>query len=161
MQTKQIIQQSANVIRIIKLSKGDIYKRYDTNSYSDKILFGVVQDVKNDGENTFIEAVEYKYSYSELEADIKVFSGDSDVSIFPATLDEIKEKFESCVRNTQRNIEGKQEEIAKLEKALDTTKKLVSGELTKELKTPEFKELPQNEYNAKKVELAQKNDVVI
>ena len=56
MQTKQIVQSSANVIRITKLVKGDIYKRFEQNS--DDTYFGIVTDVLNDGINTIITATE-------------------------------------------------------------------------------------------------------
>ena len=49
-------------------------------------------------------------------------------------------------------IEDKKEEIAKLEKALDTTNKLVSDELQRELQTPLYKVMTQAEYNQKQLE---------
>lgn len=152
MQTKSIVQTSANVIRITNLVRGDIYKRFDTSSYSDKVVYGVVEGIYNNGDKTFIQAVEYKYSYSAIEANLKVIDGDADVSIFPATLEDIKEEFSRCEENTKRQIEDKREELVKLTKALETTQKLVSGELQKELQSPEYKELTQTEFNLKKKE---------
>lgn len=156
MQTKSVVQTSANVIRITNLVKGDIYKRFDTSSYSDKVVYGIVEGIYNNGDETFIQAVEYKYSYSSLDANIKIISGTDDVSIFPASLEDLKDEFESCKLRTERDIEIKKEEIVKLEKALDTTNKLISGELQKELQSPEYKELSQEAYELKKREQEQK-----
>ncbi|WP_033926116.1 hypothetical protein [Sphingomonas sp. 35-24ZXX] len=149
MQTKSIVQASANVIRITNLAQGDIYKRFDDSSYSRSTFFGIVKAIYNDGEKTYIEAVEYKKSYSEMEASIYVMRGDNDVSIFPATLEEIQEEFASCAKSIEKKIAEKREEIAKLEGALDTTNQLVSGELQKKLQTPVFKEFTQAEFNQK------------
>lgn len=66
MQTKNIVQASANVIRIVNLQKGDIYKRFDDSSYTRDVKYGIVRNVYNNGENTYIEAVEYKKSYREM-----------------------------------------------------------------------------------------------
>ena len=60
MHTKQIIQASANVIRITNLRKGDVYKRIDDSSYGDKVHYGVVLNLYNNGEKTYIETIEYK-----------------------------------------------------------------------------------------------------
>lgn len=149
MQTKNIVQASANVIRIINLKQGDIYKRFDDSSYSKDVKYGIVKNIYNDGEKTFIEAVEYKKSYSDLEASIYVIRGDNDVSIFPATLEEIKDEFQTSLTGIEKKIQDKKEEIAKLEGALETTKQLVSGELQLKLQAPTFKEITQSEYNQK------------
>ncbi len=84
-----------------------------------------------------------------MEASIYVMRGDNDVSIFPATLEEIQEEFASCAKSIEKKIAEKREEIAKLEGALDTTNQLVSGELQKKLQTPVFKEFTQAEFNQK------------
>lgn len=149
MQTKNIVQASANVVRITNLQQGDIYKRFDDSGYSRTTMYGVVKAIYNDGEKTFVEAVEYKKSYRDLEASLYVMRGDNDVSIFPATLEEIQEEFDSAEKGIEQAISDKREEILKLEKALDTTKQLISGELQKQLQQPVFKEMTQAEYNAK------------
>lgn len=159
MQTKSIIQTSANVIRITNLVRGDIYKRFDEKSYSDKVVYGVVEGVYNNGEQTYIQAVEYKYSYSTLEANIKVIAGTDEVAIFPATLEDIQEEFSRCEERTKEEIEKKKKELASLEKALEQTQKLVSGELQKELHQTEYKELTQAEFNLKKREIEERKAI--
>lgn len=149
MQTKNIVQASANVIRITNLQTGDLYKRFDDSQYSRDVKFGFVRNVYNDGEKTYIEAVEYKKSYRDIEANIYIIRGDNDVSIFPATIGEVENEFKDALVNIQKAITDKREEIKKLEQALETTQQLVSGELQAKLSTPTFKEMTQAEFNEK------------
>lgn len=149
MQTKNIVQASAKVVRITNLNCGDIYKRFEDSTFSKETKYGIVKAIYNDGEKTYVEAVEYKKSYRDLEASIYVMRGDNDVAIFPATLEEIKEEFSAAKEGIEKSIINKREEIAKLEQALDTTTQLISGELQKNLQEPTFKEMTQAEYNQK------------
>ena len=71
MNVKQAIQASANVIRVTNISAGDVYKRFD-DSYDDRVYYGVVTSVHNDGEVAIIEAMEYSYKYSSLDVNLKV-----------------------------------------------------------------------------------------
>ena len=153
MQTKSIVQASANVIRIVNIKQGDIYKRYEESSYGDdKVHYGIVNNINNNGEETFIEATEFAVSYSKMEAKTRIFSGKKDISIFPATIEDLQEDFGRCLRNTKEEIAKKKDEIVGLEKAMVTTERLLSGEMQKELRTPEFKEMPQSEFNQKKLQ---------
>lgn len=129
-----------------------MYKRFDTSSYSDKIIYGVVEGIYNNGEKTFVQSIEYKYSYSTIEANIKVISDKEDVAIFPADLSEIQEEFSRCEQTTVKQIEDKKTELEKLEKALNTTRQLISGELQKELQKPEYVEISQTDFNLKRKE---------
>lgn len=147
--TKQIIQSSANVIRITNLAKGNIYKRFDDN-YT---YYGVVRGIHNDGIKTIIESTEYRDSYGGLDVSNKIFKGETDISIFPATLDEFEDEFGQTVEKLTRKIIEANETIEKSNKQIEFTKKLMSGELSKELSTPEFKELTQEEFNHKIKEL--------
>lgn len=150
MQTKQIIQTSANVIHITNLKKGDVYKRIDDQAYSDKVRYGVVVNLYNNGEKTYLEAIEYKVGYSEITADRQIIGGETDVSIFPATVAEIEEHFSSAIHSIEKKIEDKKEEIGKLHSALSAGREFVSGEMQKKLSEPQFKELTQREYVVQK-----------
>lgn len=88
MQTKQAIQTSANVVRITSVSAGDVYKRFE-ESYDDRIYFGLVQAVHNDGDRTIIESVEYCYKYSSLTVEYKVMNGEKDYVLFPSSPEEL------------------------------------------------------------------------
>lgn len=154
MQTKNIVQASANVIRITNLQRGDIYKRFEDSSYDSGYKYGIVKNVYNNGDTTFIEAIEYKKSYRELTASIKIIKGAEDVAIFPTTIEEITEEFGTAETDLKKQISDKKEELEKLEVALETATKLISGQLQAELQTPSFKEMTQGEFNKKKLELS-------
>jgi hypothetical protein len=77
-----------------------LYKRFDDSSYSKDVKFGIVKSVYNDGEKTYVEAVEYKKSYKDPEASIYIIRGDNDVSIFPASLEETPTSLEMLLRES-------------------------------------------------------------
>jgi len=152
METKNLIQQSANVIRLTNLKIGDVYKRVDTQYSSTEIYYGVITDIMNDGENSFIEALEYTKSYSDVKATIKIFEGTKDVSIFPARIIDIKEYFDYAIKDLEKNIEKKKDELQKEITAYENAKLFVSGEKSKQLTEAEFEEMTQKDYiTAKKI----------
>lgn len=148
MQTKSIVQASANVIRIVNLKKGDVYKRIEDSSYGNaNIHYGVVVDLFNDGSKTFVEALEYTKSYSDVNAEIKVFGGDKDISIFPTDIEEVKNYFASAINSVEEDISKKKIELQKTIEACEKSKQFVSGELSKQLTELDFETLSQREYN--------------
>lgn len=146
MQTKQIIQSSANVIRITKLAKGNLYKRFDDGDYT---YYGIVTDVLNDGVNTIITSTEYKKSWSSMDCANKVIKGEKDYVLFPATIEEIQNEFQSVIESKEKSIESNKKAIKEAEDIIEVTKKLISGEMQKELTLPEFREMTQSEFNQK------------
>lgn len=152
MQTKQIVQASANVIRITNIQKGNLYKRFDESG--DYTYFGIVTDVLNDGNNTIITATEYRKSWSDMNVENKVIRGDKDFVMFPATLDDFQLEFQSVIKSKNKDIETYEQKIIESKKTIETTEKLLSGEMQKELSTPLFKEMSQDDFNYKVKELA-------
>lgn len=151
MQTKSLIQANANVIKIVNLKKGDVYKRIEERYSNDyEVRYGVVQNIYNDGENTHIETLEYNKSFSDISVNLRVFSGKQDLSIYPVSIEEISEHFESMILKMEKGIVESEEELAKKKKALSDGRKFVSGEMAKELSVIEYKELSQGEYNEEK-----------
>lgn len=151
MQTKSIIQASANVIRITKLVKGDVVKLFKDENYGDKIKYAIVMDVVNDGEKTFVEFMVYNKSYGEVKPEVLVLSGkDDDYSIFPATQEELNADFEYAIERIKNDIEEKLDTVAKSKKMLKDTEAFVSGETSKKLTSPEFNEITQLEYQQEK-----------
>lgn len=149
MNVKQAIQSSANVIRVTNVSAGDVYKRFD-DSYDDRVYYGVVQAVHNDGETAIIESLEYSYRYSSLEINLKVIRGDKDYKLFPSSPEELNTELSDVLDKKTREIETKTEEINKLTKEIDEIGKLMSGEKLKDLKAMSYKELTQTQYESKK-----------
>lgn len=157
MQTKSIVQASANVIRIVNLKKGDVYKRIEDSSYGDaKIKYGVIVDLFNDGEKTFVEALEYTKSYSDVNAEIKVFSGDKDVSIFPTTIKEVQEHFESSIQSIEQEIEKDKVKLQEKIEACNKSKEFIAGETSKKLTELDFETATQAEYNQSEREKEEK-----
>lgn len=159
MQTKNIIQASANVIRITSLKVGDIYKRYEDSTYSTGVYYGIVKAIANNGENTFIEAIEYKKSYSSIDADFKVWGGEKDIAIFPATVEELTEEFGGVEKRLLKEITDKEEEIEAKKKCIAETRLLLSGELSKQLQSAEHRSMTQGEYIALKAEKAKQIEI--
>lgn len=153
MNVKQAIQSSANVIRVTNISAGDVYKRFD-DSYDERVYYGVVQNVHNDGETAIIEAVEYNYKYSSLSVDLKVLRGDKEYKLFPATPEDLNLELDGVIERKKREIETKQNEITKLGKEIGEVEKLLSGETQETLKAMSYKELTQAEFEKKKLEAA-------
>jgi hypothetical protein len=159
MQTKNIIQSNVNVIRITNLKIGDLYKRYEENTYDNSVYYGIVRSINNSGEKTFIEVVEYKKTYATISADFKVFSGEKDLNIFPASISEIENEFEGITDKLEKEIGDKLKEIENKKKCIAEVQLLLSGELSKQLQTAEFKELTQSEYNLLKLKKAESLDL--
>jgi hypothetical protein len=151
MQVKQAIQASANVIRVTNVSAGDVYKRYD-DSYDDRVYYGVVTAVHNDGETAIIEATEYSYKYSSLDVNLKVLRGDKEYKLFPATPEDLNLELDGVVERKLKDIESKTEEISKLSKEIEEVTALISGDKLKELKGISYKEMTQKQYETKKIE---------
>lgn len=147
--TKQAIQSTANVIRITSVSAGDVYKRFADTDYDDKVYYGVVKAVHNDGEKTLIEAVEYCYKYSDISVGYKVISGTKDVTIFPSSPEELNLELEKARKAQVRKIEEAQEQIEASNKLLTEIDGLISGETQKSLKAMSYKELTQDQYATK------------
>lgn len=151
--TKQAIQSTANVIRITSVSAGDVYKRFADTDYDDKVYYGVVKAVHNDGEKTLIEAVEYCYKYSDISVGYKVISGTKDVTIFPSSPEELNLELEKARKAQVRKIEEAQKQIEASNKLLTEIDGLISGETQKSLKAMSYKELTQDQYATKMQEL--------
>lgn len=149
MNTKQIVQSSANVIRITNVSVGDVYKRFD-ESYDDRTYYGIVKAIHNDGDKTIIESTEYCYKYSDLSIDHKVIKGEKDYIIFPSSPDELSMELEKARKSKQREIEDAHEKINKNEKIIKEIDGLVSGETQKTLKAMNYKEITQEQFEERK-----------
>lgn len=153
MNVQQAIQTSANVIRVTSVAAGDVYKRFD-DSYDERVYYGVVQGVHNDGTNAIIEAIEYCYRYGSLDVEIRVLRGDKDYKMFPSSPEELNTELGDVIAKKQRDIEAKRKEITKLETEVKELSRLMSGERIKELRAMSFKEMSQDQFNKAKLEAA-------
>jgi len=149
MQTKNIVQTSANVIRITSIAAGNVYKRFD-DSYSKDIFIGVVKAVHNDGERTFIESTEYKTSYSGVDVSQKIISDKEDVCLFPSSPEELNTVLLEGKKSVERKIRDAEAEITKNQKLLSEITGLVDGSKLAELSASSYSEQTQAQYVERK-----------
>lgn len=96
MNTDTIIQASAQIVRITELKEGDVYKRVDSTTYgaeNNKLVFGVVTSIMHNGVDGAICAIEIKQEAfsANTVTQQKVFTLNSNIAIFPAQPDELKQ----------------------------------------------------------------------
>lgn len=133
MQVHSIIQPSATVIRITELAPGSIYQRLIKSTYSgdkDRVVFGVVTSILSNGEDAAITSLEFTppmYGGS-IEPEIKVFSGGSDVALFPATDAEWTAHMVGAIEKQER-------EVVKVEESL-FVKRAVLNQMQSALTNP-------------------------
>lgn len=149
MQTKNIVQTSANVIRITSIAAGNVYKRFD-DSYSKDIFIGVVKAVHNDGERTFIEATEYKTAYHGVDVSQKIITDKEDAHLFPSSPEELNTVLLEGKRSIERKVEDAEKEIAKNKKLLLEIEGLVNGTKLTELSASSYSEQTQAQYTERK-----------
>lgn len=119
METSTLIQASADVVRIVTLRTGDVYKRllhktpYGRDLEEPTLRFGVVTDVINNGSDAAITALEFDTGYSGVAPEIKVFRGGSDVAPFAATPAEVTAALSEVAKFAQRAVEDAERELAK------------------------------------------------
>jgi hypothetical protein len=117
MRTASLVQASADVVTIVNLRAGDVYKRLEENTYGEKyqLHFGVVQDVMHNGEDAVITAIEFPAQWNGVEAKIKVFGTGSDLKLFEATPEEVTAHFAEVREASQRSVKTKADELSKAE----------------------------------------------
>ena len=151
MNIKQAIQSSANVVRVTNVSAGDVYKRFDP-TYDDRVHYGVVRSVHNDGEVAIIQAIEYTKQYGNLDINFKTIRGDKDYTLFPAEPEELNVELSDIVSKKERLIRDKTNEIQKLQTEIEELNGIMSGDILRELKSMSYRELSQAEYQQKRLE---------
>lgn len=135
MQVRQIIQSSADVLTITRLSPGDVYKRVAENGYNAEptLRFGVVQSVMNNGEDSAITAVEWESDYSAgAKATVKVFDGMKPAALYPATPDEVATHIDGLIASAERALREAEDAVTKKAAALGAVRAMAQsvGELT-------------------------------
>lgn len=113
-----IVRGSADIVNIVTLSPGDVYKRVDSPTHGQPALvYGMVTDVLNDGQNAAIIAVERQSSYMGFTTERKVFTQNNELAIFPATEEEWKEHITDIIEGADRQVRDLEN---KLEQARET-----------------------------------------
>lgn len=149
MQVKTLIQSQANVLRVTSLTIGNVVKIIETKYSDPEIRYAIVLDLLNSGSETFVQFLIYTKSYNSVTAEIKTYSGSKDLSLFPATIDEVSTYFGDTVKNLEREIKKEEKDLADKIIALGKVKQFAEGELSKKLSETSFEELTQAEYEDK------------
>lgn len=136
MQTKTLIEASAEVLTITRLKAGDVYKRIAPPTYSGDpaLKLGVVTSVMNNGEDSAFTSLELTPTYAGITAETKVFTAGMDLVIFPATPDEIQVHCTDAQRGADKAVQEAAEKLnsARATQALvsQTIARVLRGELT-------------------------------
>jgi hypothetical protein len=150
MKTKQIVQSSVNVIKITNLKKGDVFKIVDTIYGSPDVNYGVVIDLLNSGHSTYVEVLQYRKNYGEMDCKIKLLKGDENVDIFPCEISEVEEYLKEAVEYNEKSIKEMREKLQKKIDANERAKDFISGELSKKLTKVSYEEISQIEFDKSK-----------
>lgn len=137
------VQATADIVRVVSLKPGDVYKRLsDTDYGSPKMHYGIVTSVLNNGTKTAVTAVEYEAGYGTVAATAKVFTDRTEVALFPATPEEVsvhvRDLFDSAERGVQtaeRELHNKREALAHAVRAVEMfeAKTLTAPETAEEM----------------------------
>lgn len=155
METRTLIQSQANVLRVTALKKGDVVKLIEKEYSSNEIYYAVVIDMLNTGKDTFLQLLQYKKQYGDITALIKTYDGSKDIALFPATIAEVQEHFQSAIKSMKQKIEDKKKELHKEQEALIKLESFTEGELSQKLTEASFEEITQEAYNKRVEELKQ------
>ena len=130
---KNIVQASAEHIRIVTLAKGDVYKRLAPDGYGStkrSLSFGVVTDVLSNGDESAVCAIEYQRSFGAPTAKIVTLTADEDAVLYPATPDEVRSYFGELAEALEQAIATKTRELAETRQKLERVMELAGSNLT-------------------------------
>lgn len=115
MNTSTLVQASADVITIVTLRKGDVYKRL-TNGYGGSnydLSIGIVQDVMNNGTEAVVTALEFGYTYGTAVVKLETFGNGSDLKLFPADPEEVRAHLSDVQDAAARALKAAEDALAK------------------------------------------------
>jgi len=142
MKTATLIQPYAEVVRVTTLRRGDVYKRLEdksasTYNESDGLVFGVVTDVLDNGEQTAVTAIEVsRETLYETRVKLRTFAGGRDVAIFPATPDEVRLHLADGLEQARTEVERAERSLSDARHKLSSLEDINNGDLAKRLRPP-------------------------
>ena len=149
MEVRTIIQSQANVLRVTSLKIGNVVKIVETKYSEPEIRYAIVLDLLNSGKETFVQFLIYTKSYNSVTAEMKTYSGSKDLSLFPATVDEVSCYFKDTVKQLESDIAKSKKDLQEKIESVEKVKQFADGELSKKLSEASFEELTQAEYENK------------
>lgn len=129
MRTSTLVQATADVVTIVNLRRGDVYKRLETNTYGEKhtLQFGVVTDVMHNGTDAVIVAMEFPQDWSGAPTPkLRTFGSDTELALFAAQPEEVQEHFASVLDGSGRTLDAAREAWRKAQ-ATDTQVRAIVG----------------------------------
>lgn len=133
MQTKNLIQPTVNVVTITELAIGNPIKLIKKEYSEDKIHYGLVIDLLNNGTTTYVHLLTYEIKYGDVIANYMLFEGTTDITIFPATQEEIAERLKEAVKSMRISFEQAQRALVAQQEKLEMAEAFVNGELQKKV----------------------------
>lgn len=112
MQTTTLVRPTADVVTIVSLRPGDVYKRLDKDYSGTKLFFGIVRDVLHNGEDAVITALEFSATFNGVEPALKVFGTNDDLKLFPAEPEEVRTHFAELRASAVKAVERAQNDLA-------------------------------------------------
>jgi hypothetical protein len=126
-----IVRPAAQIVTIVDLAKGSVYKRLENDSASrHRFVFGVVEDIVSDGDTTAISAIEYDGGpYGTPTVKQAIYSATSELTLFPATPDEVRVKFAEMAESQEREIETAERSLVRKREMLEQIRQVGSLDL--------------------------------
>ena len=146
METKTLIQSSAKILRITELQKGNVVKYIDKTYSTIEAHFGIVTDLYNSGNETFIQMLLFKKSYNDVTGEVKLFNGSADLALFPATIEEVRADMAGALKGLKEKIDTGEKELLNKREAYLAAESFISGELSDQLTEASFETLTTEEY---------------
>lgn len=108
MRASTLVQATADVVTILSLRRGDVYKRLEESSYGAEkwsLQFGVVTDVMHNGEDAVISALEFPQDWSGAPTPkLKTYGTGADLKLFAAQPEEVREHFRDLLEGSRREV---------------------------------------------------------
>jgi hypothetical protein len=139
MNTATLVQATADIITVVSLKTGDVYKRLVENTYGEKytVQIGVVRDVMHNGEDAVITALEFSQTYGTAEAKLQTFGTGTDLRLFTADPEEVRAHFADVLDKAQRAVRAAEEEVSKKRELLETIQRVTAEESARTLTAPQ------------------------
>jgi hypothetical protein len=116
--TAQLVEPTANIVRIVSLKKGDVYKRlHQAYSGSEpEIRFGIVTDILHNGTEAAVTSLEYQPASTDgLKVELKTFSTTNAPAFFPAEPSEFETHLRDLGRTVDNALKTAREKVTALE----------------------------------------------
>jgi hypothetical protein len=115
MEARTLVQASAQIVTVLGLREGEVYKRLEPKStYKEaKLYFGKITSVMNNGQESAIVALEYEAGFRAVTVTRKVYSGDSEIQLFPASVEEFQSHIEELRAASIAGVTAAQEALEK------------------------------------------------